>query len=404
MAAVTFNRTLRSLESEKARSWISGLLVASTILGLWILWFFLGRVPIHEVTDQARIEVELSAHPVAAEVTGRVLTSALGLGRPVKKGEVLVELDPEAARLALEESRVRIAAIGSSLAALSREIEACKEADAAHTKAGEASLEEARARVQETEARWRFSESKFKTVETLRAAGSVSVEDLQQARMEMDSDRAALDARRLAVLRLAQETEALERDRRAAIAKLEVESVELRGQEEAERAAVRRLEREIELHRVRAPIDGAIGKAGDLRVGSVVRPADELASIVPSGPPRVVALFPTAAIGRIRKGQQARLRLHGFPWTRFGTPLAVVTDVGNEPRDGLVRVELDLLPDSAPAIPLEHGLPANVEVEVERLVPAELVLRTVGKWLTTRPSAPPGPSAGRSEAGTEGPR
>ena len=64
----------------------------------------------------------------------------------------------------------------------------------------------------------------------------------------------------------------------------------------AERAAVRRLEREIELHRVRAPIDGAIGKTGDLRAGSVVRPADELASIVPSGPPRVVAFFPTCAL------------------------------------------------------------------------------------------------------------
>ena len=58
----------------------------------------------------------------------------------------------------------------------------------------------------------------------------------------------------------------------------------------------------------------------------------------------------------------------------------VVARVGNEPRDGLVRVELDVR--RAPGcIPITHGLQGSVEVAVERVSPIELVLRAVGQAL-----------------------
>jgi membrane fusion protein (multidrug efflux system) len=117
-------------------------------------------------------------------------------------------------------------------------------------------------------------------------------------------------------------------------------------------------------------------------VGSVVRAGDRLAAIVPSGGLRAVADFlPASALGRVRPGQSARLRLEGFPWTRFGTVAAVVERVASEPLEGRVRVELRLVPDAAARIPLQHGLPGTVEVEVERLAPAELVLRAAGQLL-----------------------
>ena len=105
-----------------------------------------------------------------------------------------------------------------------------------------------------------------------------------------------------------------------------------------------------------------------------------------SGRPRVVAYFPVSSVGRIRPGQAARLRLDGFPWTRYGLPEAAVVDVGTEPADGLVRVEMALTAGSAPAIPREHGLTGTAEVTVERLSPAQLVLRAAGRLLTTKPT------------------
>lgn len=55
--------------------------------------------------------------------------------------------------------------------------------------------------------------------------------------------------------------------------------------------------------------------------------------------------------------------------------------VASEVRDGHVRVELGVDPDGASPIPLQHGLPGTVEVRVERLAPATLVLRAAGKLL-----------------------
>jgi hypothetical protein len=82
----------------------------------------------------------------------------------------------------------------------------------------------------------------------------------------------------------------------------------------------------------------------------------------------------------VRAGQTARLRLDGFPPAQFGNIGAVVSTSAHELRDGRVRVELALtgLPGGVPA---QHGLPGRVEVEVEQLSPAALVLRAAGLGL-----------------------
>ena len=88
-----------------------------------------------------------------------------------------------------------------------------------------------------------------------------------------------------------------------------------------------------------------------------------------------MALFPAAAVGRIRPGQAARLRLEGFPWTQYGLLRATVSAVGNEADAGLVRVELAIEADPDSPIPVQHGLPGSVEIAVEKVSPAILVLR-----------------------------
>ena len=57
----------------------------------------------------------------------------------------------------------------------------------------------------------------------------------------------------------------------------------------------------------------------------------------------------------------------------------MVETIANEPRDAHIRVDLMLKPDHASAIPFEHGLPGTVEIEVDRVSPATLLLRAIGK-------------------------
>src|SRR4029453_16049414 len=113
---------------------------------------------------------------------------------------------------------------------------------------------------------------------------------------------------------------------------------------------------------------GRLGEVAELRIGSVVREGDRIAAVVTRGELQVVADFlPPSALGRIRPGQPARLRLKGFPWTQCGSLAAAVRRVASEVRNGRVRVELSVGPDLASPIPLQHGLPGTVEVQVERV-------------------------------------
>ena len=101
-------------------------------------------------------------------------------------------------------------------------------------------------------------------------------------------------------------------------------------------------------------------------------------------PPRPTYRFAHSARRQATRcsGQSARIRLDGFPWTQFGSLTATVTQVAGEVRDGRVRVELVVHPTSDSRIPMEHGLPGTVEVEIERVSPATLVLRAAGKLVT----------------------
>jgi len=387
-----FSRTLRSIEADRSRPRTALILAAGAVIALWLAWFFLGGVPVYEVADAARLEVKTAAHPVASRIDGQVLRNALQIGNEVKAGDVLVDLDSSAEALALAQGQARAADLRARLVAVRREVRAEEESAAAHLKAAEIAIEESKAHAGEAAARSEFAAERARNLARLAKDDAVSDEVLRQGGSEAAAARAALEALQLATRRLEQDRAVEEIDRRARVARLEREAVELEGLAAVEDASNRRLEREIELRRIRAPIDGRIGEASELSPGSVVRIGERLGSVVPAGEPRAVAFFPVAGVGRLREGQPARLRMDGFPWTRYGTLEARVSGLSSEPADGRVRVELALGENQGTRIPLEHGITGSAEVEVERLSPASLVLRVAGEALSTRrPAGQAGP-------------
>ena len=107
-----------------------------------------------------------------------------------------------------------------------------------------------------------------------------------------------------------------------------------------------------------------------------------LAVVVAEGDLRVVADFePDVAVGVIRPGQKAQLRLAAFPWTQYGTVPATVRELGTETSSDHVRVELTIDARERSDIPLQHGLSTAVDIEVARVSPAALLLRSIGARL-----------------------
>jgi membrane fusion protein (multidrug efflux system) len=375
-----FSRTLRSLQLDRLRGWTGWLLVASALLMLWGGWFFFSRVTILAVSDRARLETDREVHPVEAPVAGRITEVRAGLEEEVEAGRVLFVLQADEQKLELEEERTHLQSLSDQLAVLVQELSGSREGLEDWRRAAGTELEVSRARLEESEGAARIAAEEEGRLQVLHEQGLASEMDLVRARSVTQQRRSGAEALRLSVSRLELEQRSQERQRQAAIDNLERERALLEGDISTAEATIARLEEQVERRAIRAPISGRLGEVALVQPGSFVNEGDRLATIVPSGELAAVADFePSEALGRIRPGQRAHLRLTGFPSTQFGTLPAEVERVASEAREGRIRVELALAASPAGGIPLEHGLPGTVEIEVERLSPAALVLRILGK-------------------------
>jgi multidrug resistance efflux pump len=375
-----FSRTMRSLDADSFRRSNIAMLVAALLLGTWMTWFFLARVERYEVTDLARLEVDRAIYLIQAPVAGRVVASRLVLDQEVQAGDVLVEIETDPQRLELEEERARLTTLPPQITALRNEVAAVELALHQEQQATTVALEQARAQFRESEALARFAEQEAERLKQLHSQGLITERDFMQGMTEAERRRAAAENLKLTASRLEQEQKTRESDREARVERLRGEITRLEGQQTTTAATIQRLGYEIERRRIRAPVAGRLGEVVMLRAGAFVDEGDKLGAVVPSGKLRVVAEFlPPAAMGRIRPGQPGRLRLHGYPWTQYGSIRTTVTSVASEIRDGHVRVEMAANPEPGSAIPFQHGLPGTVEVQVERISPATLVLRAAGR-------------------------
>ncbi|HBL26461.1 MAG TPA: HlyD family secretion protein, partial [Acidobacteria bacterium] len=119
--------------------------------------------------------------------------------------------------------------------------------------------------------------------------------------------------------RLAFEEKGAASGKRGDLDELARELALLAGEADGAAAAIRRLERDLELRSLRAPVAGRIGQIAPLRVGSVVAAGEPVALVVPQGEIKALAEFqPAAALGRIAPGQPARVVLQSFPAAQYG--------------------------------------------------------------------------------------
>lgn len=384
--AIPFARTTRSLAADTARGALLAWAGAALLLAAWGAWFVAGRVQVVEVSRSARLEVSQAPHALATPLAGRIASSQLMIGRRVRAGEVLAELDASVPRLRLQEEQTRLQAMPPRLASLQQEIASVQAVLTADQRAAQAGLQGAQARVQEAAAGADFASDNERRLRGETASGSVA---------EIDALRAAAEARRLGAARdalqadgdrLALDARTRAQQGQAQIVGLQRAILALEGEMAGSRATIARLEQEIERHRVRAPMDGSLGEVLATSPGAYVAEGQTLATLVPSGELIIVAEFdPATALGRLQPGQIARLQLDGFPWAQYGGVSARVLRVAGEIREHLLRVELQPLAptvaSAAPAPVLQHGLTGLVEVGIEQVSPAVLLLRTAGQAL-----------------------
>jgi multidrug resistance efflux pump len=379
---------MRSLHASGVHGAMWGSLMIAIVLGAWIVWALRAQIPLYEVSDSARLEVQYAARPIEAQVAGRVSLNHLVLGEQVQAGQVLVELDADTERLQLAEEETQSPALKSQLSALQSEVETTEQALVEARQTARTSLDEAQARFREAEEGARFARVEAGQLESLHAGGVISDLEFMRAKSEAQRRAATSDSMRIALKRVEQEHRTTESDRQSHLDRLRGEMRRIEGQMSTDQATIRRMQHEIEKRRIQAPVTGRVGQVVELRPGAYVEKGTKLGVIIPDGGVRVIAYFPPrAALGRIQPGQGARVRLEGFPWSQYGSLAATVVTVAGEAEDGRVRVELDARPDPASALPMQHGLPGTVEIAVKKVTPFMLILQYVGRTLSTPQAA-----------------
>jgi membrane fusion protein (multidrug efflux system) len=349
------------------------------------VWAFRARITRYEISDSARLEVDTAPYPIQANISGRLLRSNLVLGKQINAGDVLAEIDTQTEELTLREEQTRLFQLQPQINALRAELEAQNDGKTDERRVLALSQSGARAQYEEADAQATLAEEELARANRLRAEGIMSVADAERARASAQSKRAAAENLKTSISRLEPELVVREKDRdvrskdtQAALAKLEAD---LRTGADS----IHRLEYEIERRRIRASISGRLAECAELRPGSHINEGDKLGVILPTGKLQVIAEFqPSAALGKLHPGQSASLRLQGFPWAQYGTVPTRVARVADEIRDGKVRVELSVGSNFPSRVPPQHGLPGTVEVEVERVSPAKLVLRSAGEVVGAR--------------------
>jgi membrane fusion protein (multidrug efflux system) len=351
--------------------------VAGAFVVAWTAWACFSRMPVYESSLRARIETTSPLSYVEAPVDGVVVANHMELGAPVARGTVLVALDSRPQRAELEAAERRISALRTQMEMMDRLV-------ASNARAGQASSAALVAEQQAVSLQLEgnnavadlFGKISARTAK-LQASGAVATEEAERARAEAELRRTEAERARVEIREV--EWRRTSDEGRVTLDRLAYERAQLAGELSVAETQATRLRREVDLREIASLVPGTIVELKPLPSGSVVHAGDRIGAILGNGSLRVVAFFPpAAAVGRVRPGQRAELRLDGFSWTEWGVLRAHVARVAAEPRDGTVRVELTLPEQDSTDIPLQHGLPGRVDVETERVAPLAIALRAAG--------------------------
>jgi membrane fusion protein (multidrug efflux system) len=253
-----------------ARPWIAAVVGLLLLAGVG---FAVHRSRIAVRTDDAYVEGTMTY--LGARVSGQVIQVDVDEHQRVKKGQVLVVLDPSDYQARVDRARADVDAAQNRMAAA----RASAAASDASKGAAEADL-------------WK-AERELKRIQALVERGAAS-------RQQLDGATAARESAQGRVLSLALQAEAARAD------------VANEAPLKQARSALQEAELNLAHTRITAPFDGVIGRK-NVEPGAIVSPGQPLLSITGDGPGWVMANFKETQLRRIRLGNPTDVWIDAFP-------------------------------------------------------------------------------------------
>jgi membrane fusion protein (multidrug efflux system) len=356
------------------RALLFGLLtVVIVVLGLGYIayWFAVGRN--HVSTDDAYVNADSA--DITPQVAGQVIKVLAQDTQPVKQGQMLVQIDPADAKVALDQAQ-------AELDQATRKVNgyfANEQALSGQVAVRAADITKADAQIMSAQSDLDRARTELGRRQRLAQSGAVSGDELTQAENQERGAEAALTQARAA------KTQA-EANRGAAIGTQAVNTALISGAPVAEnpevaaaRAKVAKAQLDFDRTTLRAPFDGVVAKK-NVALGEQVQVGAPLMQVVPINRAYVDANFKEVQLRHVRLGQPVILTadLYGGHFKFHGRVAGVAGGTGaafalipaqNATGNWIkivqrlpVRVSLD--PKELQAHPLRVGLSMKAVIDV----------------------------------------
>ena len=304
------NDTARASRRIKKLPAAALLLIAIALLCI-VLW----RIDHAPSTDDAYVYADTIN--VVPEVSGRIVELPVRDNQAVRKGDLLLRIDPRPYQAALDQARARLDTLNHQIALTQRTVNA-QQYNADSVKAA---VERARAIASQ-------AADTLRRTEPLLTQGYVSAEEVDRARTAQRSAQAELDA---AMLQAQQAGAAV-----SGVDALVAQRAEVQAQ-----IAVAQLN--LEFTEVRAPLDGRVVSL-HTTVGQFASALKPVFTLIDSGHWYVVANFRETELKDVRAGTPATVYLMSDTGRRFtgvvdSVGYGVLPDDGGVVLEGLPRVQ-----------------------------------------------------------------
>jgi membrane fusion protein (multidrug efflux system) len=262
-------------------------LIAAIALGGWYLYRYwtVGRFMVS--TDDAYVKADMSV--IAAKIGGYVDKVAVVENQSVKKGDLLVQIDPVDYRLAHDAAKAKIDTQSATIERITAQI-----------RAQAAAIDQTHAMLVSAEADRIRAAAEYNRASELKDRGFGTPQRLEQARADRDRTVATID-------NVKAQTSAAE----GALAVLQAQRVEAERTRDELKTALDRADRDLDFATVRAPFDGLVGNKG-VEPGAFLQPGSRLLVLVPLETAYVEANFKETQLGGLHPGQQATVRLDAW--------------------------------------------------------------------------------------------
>lgn len=338
-----------------------------------LIWSWLGRIDT-VAAIQGKVIPAGKVKVVEPLITGTIMAIRVKAGDQVKAGDILVELDPtertaERVKLAeeLAKSEVSAARLTATLAAVERNQPAAQAGFTVATSAPEAAIQLQQLQMRQSLAAFQAEQASLtadieqKGVELARAGKTLAE---RRVLVELSGDRSAIyreledrgvgakartiDARqneqdqlvafvaeegRLAELAATVKTlEARREERRQAyLDKVVTELIETDKRIGGLRQDLTKAELYERSSVLKAPVSGRVQQVQVHTLGQVAQTGQRLMMIVPEGTRlEIEAMLLNKDKGFVREGQEVRIKLETFPFTKYGTLSGEVLSVSND--------------------------------------------------------------------------